>query len=54
MKVKKQNEFFLAIQHTDSKEKGAVRTPFYYRICVDLIADRLPSGRACFLLRPTA
>ena len=54
MKVKEANKFFKPYGKPIVKEKGAgCSTPFYYRICISLIAGRLPSGRACFLLRLT-
>ena len=55
MKVKKVNEFFEPYGKPIVKEKGAgYSTPFYYRMCISLIAGRLPSGSACFLLGLTA
>jgi len=43
---------FLAIGLTDNKRKGAnCSTPFYYRISISFIADRLLLSRACFLLK---
>jgi len=33
-----------------NKKGAGLPTPFYYRMCISPIADRLPSGRACFLL----
>ena len=52
MKVKKVNEFFKPFSKPIVKEKGAgCSTPFYYRICISLIAERLPSGSACFLFK---
>jgi len=55
MKVEKVNEFFEPCGKPIVKEKGAgCSTPFYYRICISLIAGRLPSGSACFLLELTA
>ena len=52
MKVKEANEFFKPYGKPIVKEKGAgCSTPFYYRICISLIAGRLPSGSACFLLK---
>jgi hypothetical protein len=46
---------FLAIGHTSNKRKGQPeRLPLYYCLCVNRIADRLISTRACFLFRLTA
>lgn len=55
MKVKKVNEFFEPCSKPIVNEKGAgCSTPFSYRICISLIAGRLPSGSACFLFGLTA
>lgn len=54
MKVRGVNEFFEPYGKPIVKEKEPIDQLLYYRICISLIAGRLPSGSACFLLGLTA